>query len=126
MRHYKIYTNFTNYISITENELEKALRAFQEGVGVIFENGATQRIESILPDNVKMMGWNDGYKPTSEELGEISRDSLCLSARNLMSEIKTHIALGNSEPFKQLENPVKKHTNGPTSLGDLLPPLTNP
>ena len=120
MKHYKVYTNFTNYITITENELEKALTAFQRGAGVIFENGATQRIESIIPDDVKMMGWNDDYKPTPEERGEISRDRKCIEARRLIADMKTHIALGTNEPFRQLENPVKTYTQGLTSIGDIL------
>ena len=119
MRHFKVYTNFTNYIPITENELEKALKAFQGGLGVVFENGATQRIECIIPDDVKMMGWNDGYKPTPEELGEISRNPKCVSARRLVAQIKDHMALGSGESFKELP-PVRKHTQGLTQIGNIL------
>lgn len=119
MRHFKVFTNFTSYIPIDETELEKALKAFQKGVGVIFENGATQRIESIIPDDVKMMGWNDGYKPVPEELGEISRDKTCISARRLMAQVKEHLALTPNEPFKELAEPIKRNT-GMRPLGELL------
>ena len=119
MRHFKVYTNFTNFIPITEEELEKALLAFQKGVGVIFENGATQRIEAIIPDDVKMMGWNEGYKPSPEEQGEINRNPKCISARRLVAQIKDHIALGTGEKFKEL-TPVVKYTRGPTQIKEML------
>ena len=119
MRHYKVYTNFTNYIPIDETELEKAMRAFQKGIGVIFNNGATQRVESVVPDDLKNMGWNEGYKPTPEEMGEISRDRNCLSARSLIGQVKNHLALSPNEPFKELQAPTK-HTKGLTSLEDIL------
>src|SRR3990167_8194774 len=124
MRKYKVFTNFTNHISIDETELEKALKAFQKGLGVVFQNGATQRIESVLPDDNKMMGWNEGYKPTPEELGEIGRDRLCISSRRLMAEMKEHLALNPGQPFQErIESPYfKKHTDGPTNLKNLLPP----
>ena len=121
-RHYKVYTNFTNYIPIDETELEKALKSFIRGVGVVFQNGATQRIESIVPDDVKMMGWNEGYKPSPEELGDMSRDKRCVSARRLIADVKDHIALGTNEPFKQLDSPrARIYTQGMTSLSNLLP-----
>ena len=104
-RYYKVFIDYNNFIPINETELEKALRAFKDHAGAVFENGATSRIEAIVPDNVKMMGWNAGYKPTPEEQGEIDRSKLCLSARRLMVDIKNHIALGGDEPFKQLGTP---------------------
>lgn len=118
-KYFKVYRDYTNYIPIEEHELEKAMRAFQDGAGAVFENGATSRIEAIIPDDNRIMGWNPGYKPTPEEQGEISRDPKCVSARRLMSGIKEHIALGGTEPYKQL-SPVVKHTKGMASIGDLL------
>ena len=61
-RYFKVYKDFNNFISIDDTEIEKALRAFKAQTGAIFEGGATARIEAILPDNVRMMGWNEGYK----------------------------------------------------------------
>ena len=119
-RHFRVYTDYNNYIAVDETELEKALRAFKNSSGAIFNNGATSRIAHILPDDVKMMGWNDSYRPTPEEQGEISRDRTCKSARVLTAQIKEHLALNPNQPFKELENPVKKHTDGLTSLGELL------
>ena len=119
-RYFKVYKDFNNFISIDDTEIEKALRAFKAQTGAIFEGGATARIEAILPDNVRMMGWNEGYKPLPEEMGEISRDGRCMSAQRLIGQIKEHLALNPNEPFKELGSGVKKHTDGLTSLGDLL------
>lgn len=120
MKYYKVYTDYSNYIPIDETELEKAMRAFQSGAGAIFNNGATRRIDIILPDDVRMMGWNAGYKPTAEELGEIGRDRICQEARRLMTALKEHLALGSNEPFK-LEAPRPRiYSTGGELLGNLL------
>lgn len=65
--YFKVYTDFTKYIPIDETELEKALYAFQTGKPVIFENGATSRIESILPDFNRSLGWFSDYKTSAED-----------------------------------------------------------
>ena len=120
-RHYKVFTDFINYISIDETELEKALNAFKKGAGAIFKEGATKRIEVILPDDVKMMGWNAGYKPMPEEQGEISHDGKCKSARRLMADMKEHLALNTGQPFQErLESPNRTHTQGLKSIGDII------
>ena len=97
MKYYKVYTDFNNYISIDESELEKALTAFSKNIGAIFNEGATKRIEKILIDSNKMMGWNPGYKPGPAEQGEIDRSALCRSAKFLLAEVKSDIQLGRGE-----------------------------
>lgn len=65
--YFKVYEDFARYIQIDETELEKALYAFQTGKGVIFENGALNRVESVLPDLNKECGWNADYKPQADD-----------------------------------------------------------
>lgn len=71
--YFKVYIDFTRYISIDETELEKALYAFQTGKPVIFELGAANRIESIIPDFNKELGWYSDYKPNADDMGDIER-----------------------------------------------------
>lgn len=97
MKYYKVYTDYKNHIPIDETELAKALTAFAKGVGAIFNEGATKRIEIVVPDYNRMMGWNSGYSPSPSEHGEIARDSLCKSAKHLLAEIKTSIQLGRND-----------------------------
>lgn len=120
MKYYKVFTDFTNYISIDETELEKALTAFQRNVGVIFKDGATKRIDLIIPDYVKMMGWNSTYKPTPEDMGEIEHDPKCKSAKRLLAEIKDHIALNSGQPFQRKELGTITYTQEPTQIGKLM------
>lgn len=65
---WKVYKDFTNWISINETEIEKAIFAFITGNPVVFSNGgAIRHIESIMPDWNGTMGWNEGYKLGPED-----------------------------------------------------------
>jgi hypothetical protein len=104
MRYYKVFVDYKNYIPIDETELEKALKAFIGNKRVVFNEGATSRIEIILPDNVRMMGWNAGYNPGPEEHGEIARNPACRSAKELLAEMKTCLQLGEPTAHLQLQS----------------------
>lgn len=97
MKYYKVYTDFKNYIPIDETELSKALTAFMKGVGAIFNEGATKRIDMVVPDYNRMMGWNPGYAPSPSEQGEISSSKICREARFLMASVKSDIQLGQGD-----------------------------
>lgn len=71
--YFKVYIDFTRYIPIDETEIEKALYAFQTGKPVIFELGAANRIESIIPDFNKELGWYSDYKPTQDDSKDIEK-----------------------------------------------------
>lgn len=71
--YYKAYTDFNNFIPISSDELEMALYAFKEQAPVTFRHGATNRIEKILPDYHRIMGWRDGYKLTPDDAADIEK-----------------------------------------------------
>lgn len=73
MRYFKVYIDYSRHIGIDETELEKALYAFITGEPVIFEMGAATRIESVIPDLNKTLGWNSDYKPTADDMGELEQ-----------------------------------------------------
>ena len=71
MKYFKVYKDYTTFITIDETEIEKALAAFRSGSSVIFKEGALNRVDSILPDYNKTMGWNPSYKLQNEDWNEI-------------------------------------------------------
>ncbi len=71
--YFKVYTDFTRYIPIDETELEKAFYAFQTGRPVVFDLGATNRIESIIPDFNKELSWYSDYKPNADDNSDIDK-----------------------------------------------------
>lgn len=73
--HFKVKTGFNaeDFISIQEDELEKAIYAQITGSVAIFK-GSTVRgtmIQSITPDIHMKMGWNQGYKLGPEDMAEV-------------------------------------------------------
>ena len=89
MNYFRVYVDFNRYVQIYDYEYEKALYAFLKGQPVVFENGAVSRIESILPDVNRMMGWNSDYKPNQDNNAEI--ESCRRSARPFMEKIKDRV-----------------------------------
>lgn len=87
--YFKVWLDYNQYIPIDETELEKALYAFQTGKPVIFNMGAASRIQSIVPDFNKSLGWNSDYKPKAEDVGEV--DALKLPYREHMNQVKEKI-----------------------------------
>ncbi len=71
MLYYKIFKDYTNYISIDETELEKAIGAFKLGTPVLFNNGAMEKIDSIIPDYNRSMGWNPSYKLEDDDWNDL-------------------------------------------------------
>lgn len=142
MKYFKVYTDFTKYIPIDETEIEKALYAFQLGKPVIFENGAANRIESIIPDYNKSLGWFSDYKPTPDDnqdlekvrnsytgyLGLVKEKIQYLISSNQVGLIGKNIELPE---FKR--NSIPERSSEVKRIGDLLPknepvdkPLANP
>lgn len=69
----KIGYGVEDFISISKDELEKALYAFRTNDKVMFENGVTsgKHILSITPDYYKTMGWNYGHKMEDLDFAEV-------------------------------------------------------
>lgn len=77
MKYYKVKLGFkeSQYLSITQEELPKALMMFltQTGRGV-FSDGNAIRASDILriePDWHKEMGWNKGWEMTPDDYAEV-------------------------------------------------------
>ena len=122
--YFKVYVDFTKYIPIDETELEKAIYAFQTGKPVIFENGAASRIESIIPDYNKGLGWYSDYKPNQDDNAELETIKPKYSGyvglikekiQYLISKGKTEL-IGKNIEIPELsapkENTLKKEIDG--------------
>lgn len=70
---FKVYIDFTNYIPITGEELEKALYAFQTGKPVMFEMGAANKVMNVVPDYAKAAGYYSDAKLSSEDVNDMER-----------------------------------------------------
>ena len=86
---FKVYKDFNNFILIDEDELEKALYAFQTGSGVMFDMGAMSHIESIMPDYNSACGWYSDYKPNQDDNAEL--DNIKPLFSKLISKTKERI-----------------------------------
>lgn len=70
---FKVYIDFTNYIPITGDELEKALYAFQTGQPVMFEMGAANKVMNVVPDYQKKAGYFSDAKLSPDDLADMER-----------------------------------------------------
>lgn len=117
--HFKVYTDYSNYIPIEDDELEKALHAFIKGFPVVFFNGAASRIESIVPDYNATMGWSRGYKLNADDYNEISEAGVDRACKKLFSEKKEKVTylikngqerlIGQNVPVPALDGPKSDH-----------------
>lgn len=123
MKYYKIVFGFKpdEYLSITSNELHKALTLAKEGGKAIFENGFLSNrgndIMRIVPDWHTLMGWHKGHEMNSDDYFEISKyeddyQKTLNNARLLTDFIKEnnrHELLGKpaSEAFKEIKSLLK-------------------
>lgn len=71
MRYYRVYTGYTEYIPIDSTEMEKAMHAFITGNPVALMDGATTRIDRIVPDFHRAMGWNPTHKLDADDYTEL-------------------------------------------------------
>ena len=75
MKYFKVKIGYgaDDFITITENELPRAIKAQVNGGIVIFEEGSTagNNIMAILPDYHRALGLNRGYTLTSEDYARI-------------------------------------------------------
>lgn len=70
---FKVYIDFTNYIPITGEELEKALYAFQTGNPVMFEMGAANKVMNVVPDYQKRAGYYSDAKLSPDDIADMER-----------------------------------------------------
>lgn len=77
-------------VTITKDELPMVMWAFLKDAKVVCKNGAFRGkdIISVLPNFNAIMGWNKGYELTPEDFASVSRNEVCLEARNYQNSIK--------------------------------------
>lgn len=59
-------------IDITEDELPKALYCYYHNKRAMFRGGVCELIANIVPNKIKTMGWQEGYKLTGEDMRDIN------------------------------------------------------
>jgi len=127
-KYFKVVYGFDEdeYIAIDDSELKKAIYAHLTGKKVAFKEGSVSgdKIIVIRPDWNKAMGWNVGYKPTPEEMGEIDatvgKKYLGIVA-HAKDEVEGYIKSGQLEKLNTplLESSTKIHTKGLTQIGKI-------
>lgn len=102
--------DYKNFIPINQNELVKAMTAFLNQNGAVFENGATDKIHAILPDFHAIMGWNYGYELQPEDWSLVASSKECAESKRIIAETKMQIAGGEKreERPKEISDAVKR------------------
>lgn len=124
MKYFRVKTGFgkTDFLSIEESELAKAIRAQVSGKVAIFKTGtiAGNHIMSITPDWNKELGLNPDYTLTGEDFNELPRGRVAdyqLAIENGTEEVMAQIE--GRKPQLKLPG-VRKYTQGLTAIGDLI------
>ena len=104
---YKVMLDYKNFIPIGEHELVKAMTAFLQGNGAVFENGATDKIHAVLPDFHAIMGYNYGYELQPEDWSEIGMSKECAGAKQLIADTKLSLQGKSQERPKEISTGVK-------------------
>lgn len=95
MKYFKLVLGYEvdNIIQIDETELLKAYYCFLEKKDSVFSNGAVRgsRINSIVPDFHRMMGWNQGYRLRDDDYCELREKGIDMLLMNLLSEAKIKV-----------------------------------
>lgn len=93
MLYFKVFKDFNNYISIDETDLERALAAFKYGTAVMFDDGAVEKVESIIPDQNRSMGWNPSHKLDDDDWNDIRSKGIDRKLRDAISEAREDIQM---------------------------------
>ena len=124
--YFRVKTGYepTDFISIPQSDYSKAVRAqIKKSVVVFGDHGSISgaNIISVLPDWNKELGYNKEYLVTDEDKNDIPRlrqaeyrDFTYYENTNIERQIQ------GLPPLEKLESPNRKHTDGLTSLGDIL------
>lgn len=75
-KYYRVRRSYDNNedIIITERELPVAMFCFLNDMKFVSSQGATNKILDILPDHARSMGWNGGYKLTTDDWRDIKKN----------------------------------------------------
>lgn len=112
----KIGFGADDFISITPDELPRALKAQASGQVALFKEGsvAGNQIISVLPDWNRVMGYHRDYKLTGEDYEHIGGERV-EEARNLLENAKLTLSGASSD---RIEGPAQK------MIGDITKSLT--
>ncbi len=89
--YFRVWLGYEKFISITDDELEKALAAHISGGIALLGNGSVsgKSISLIEPDYHRAMGYNEGYKLTPEDWKQI--DSQCAEYKGYIGRAKENV-----------------------------------
>lgn len=94
-KYFIIKTGFgaEDFISITQDELDKAIYCQIMGIVGVFDGGTIngKNIISIKEDWHRQMGWNRGYKLTDNDFAAIRADEACNSYKGLIAASKQNV-----------------------------------
>jgi hypothetical protein len=91
MLYFKVFKDFTNFIPINETELEKALAAFKFGTAAMFNFGAVERVEAVIPDYSRTMGWNPSHKLNDDDWNEMRKVGIEKKVQKYIADVKEKI-----------------------------------
>src|SRR3990167_5049286 len=107
MKYYKVMIDYKNFIPIDDTEVEKAISAWLVDGKALFNEGATSRIDAVIPDYARIMGWNRGYELQVEDWAEIGASKDCATAKRLIADTKLRLQ-GKMPEHKELTSGVKE------------------
>lgn len=126
MLYFRVKTGFepNDILSIGQDEYSKAIRAQIKKTVVIFKDHGSisgSNIISVLPDWNKELGYYADYNVTDEDKQDVPRirQSHYRDFTQLENTNIERLSQG-LPPLEKLENPVKKHTDGLQSLGEII------
>lgn len=98
--------DYKNFIPIDDTEVEKAISAWLADGKALFNEGATSRIDAVIPDYARIMGWNRGYDLQAEDWAEVDTSKECATAKKLIADTKLRLQ-GKTPEHKELTSGVK-------------------
>lgn len=131
-KHFKIIRGYgaEDYISIREDELEKAFYAFLAKKDAVYSGGAVRGSEiiAIQPDFHATMGWNRGYKLGADDYAELRERGVESSHAKLLAHTKekvqylietSQVDLIGKNADVNLPPPKEERIGGMKSIGDI-------
>ena len=125
MKYYRVYTGYTEYIPIDSTEMEKAMFSFITGSPVALNNGATSRIDRIVPDYHRAMGWNPEHRMNADDWTQLKSQGIDENYRGAIGKAKDKIQhlietkqshlIGKNVKLPELEKPKAQITAALTS-----------
>lgn len=94
MKYFKIMIGYDDFISIDENELQKAIYAQIIGnITATFKNGSIvgNRIAAIVPDFHRTMGWNYAHKLGPDDHDEINQKGISKEYSGMIGKAKDQV-----------------------------------